>query len=128
MEGQVLLAHQQVLQQGHEMASSRICDVDNNGQGHGARVSDSLFASDTVIHQSKVKSRTWQQGRLGNDVKEKSAPESMEARKKSRSTSSRPCDLSLSDIAFSMDFEDEILEFQGWTLSLDRQRSAHIAA
>ena len=108
MDGLVLSAHQQVRQQGHEMASSRICDV-----------------SDI---QSKMKSRTWQQGRLGNDVKEKSAPEGMEARKKSRSTSSLPCDLSLSDIAFSMDFEDEILEFQGWTLSLDRQRSAHIPA
>ena len=126
MGGQVLLAHQQVLQQGHEMASSRICDVNSNGQGLGARVSDSFFASDTVI-QSKVKSRTWQQGRLGNDVKEKCAPESMEARKKSRSTSSLPCDLSLSDIAFSMELEDDdVLEFQGWTLSLDR--SAHITA
>jgi len=126
MEGQGLLQNQ-IREQGHDMASSRICDVKNNGHGHGARVSDSYFASDTVI-QSKVKSRTWQQGRLGNDVKEKSAPEGMEARKKSRSTSSLPCDLSLSDIAFSMDFEDEILEFQGWTLSLDRQRSAHIPA
>jgi hypothetical protein len=127
MDGLVLSAHQQVRQQGHEMASSRICDVSDNGQGHCTRVSYSLFESDTVI-QSKMKSRTWQQGRLGNDVKEKSAPEGMEARKKSRSTSSLPCDLSLSDIAFSMDFEDEILEFQGWTLSLDRQRSAHIPA
>jgi hypothetical protein len=26
-------------------------DVDNDGQGHGARVSDSLLKSDTVIHQ-----------------------------------------------------------------------------
>jgi len=123
MDGLVLSAHQQVRQQGHEMASSRICDVIDNCQ----KQSYFLFESDTVI-QSKMKSRTWQQGRLGNDVKEKSAPEGMEARKKSRSTSSLPCDLSLSDIAFSMDFEDEILEFQGWTLSLDRQRSAHIAA
>ena len=126
MEGQGLLQNQ-IREQGHDMASSRIRDVKNSGHGHGARVSDSYFASDTVI-QSKVKSRTWQQGRLGNDVKEKSAPESMEARKKSRSTSSLPCDLSLSDIAFSMDFEDDVLQFQGWTLSLDRQRSAHIPA
>lgn len=41
--------------------------------------------------------------------------------RKSRSVSA-PFDLSLSDLAFSMDFEDEIfcpiLEFQGWTMEL----------
>ena len=48
-------------------------------------------------------------------------------RRKNRSTSA-PTDfgsqnVSLSDIAFSMDFEDEVLEFTGWTLSLDAKGS-----
>ena len=41
---------------------------------------------------------------------------------KSRSTSSparMAQNVSLSDIAFSMDFEDEVLEFSGWTLCHD---------
>lgn len=47
-------------------------------------------------------------------------------RRKSRSASSPgglSQDVSLSDIAFSMDFEDEVLEFTGWTLSLDAKSS-----
>lgn len=47
-------------------------------------------------------------------------------RRKSRSASSpggMSQDVSLSDIAFSMDFEDEVLEFTGWTLSLDAKGS-----
>ena len=34
-------------------------------------------------------------------------------------------ELSLSDLAVSMDFEDEVLEFQGWTLSLDASSSEY---
>jgi hypothetical protein len=43
-------------------------------------------------------------------------------RRKSR-TVSVPSDLSLSDVAFSMDFEDAVVEFQGWTLALSRENS-----
>jgi hypothetical protein len=44
-----------------------------------------------------------------------SAADTPARRRKSRAA---PGELSLSDIAFSMDFEDEILEFQGWTMEL----------
>ena len=32
---------------------------------------------------------------------------------------SQPAELSLSDVAFSMDFEDETLQLEGWTVTLD---------
>ena len=48
-------------------------------------------------------------------------------RRKNRSTSVptqfESQNVSLSDIAFSMDFEDEVVEFTGWTLSLDAKGS-----
>ena len=48
------------------------------------------------------------------------AGDKMMPRRITRATSG-PGELSLSDVAFSMDFEDEILEFEGWTLCLECQ-------
>jgi len=48
------------------------------------------------------------------------AVEKIMPRRMNRATSG-PGELSLSDVAFSMDFEDETVEFEGWTLCLDCQ-------